>query len=131
MYHVYSTMANSNRYAKYRADSPNGVRIIERDVVINGGSGINTKHIGTPLGIYTSVSDEDMDWLKDDFAFNQHIKAGYIRVEKHKVHTEVAAADMVTRDQKTDACPIVPEQFNLDGDKETIKPMTGKKKKAA
>ena len=131
MYHVYSTLANSNEYVRYSEHGPRGINLAERTVLIKGGSGVHQKGIGTPLGVYNAVSAEDMEWLKDDYAFKQHIANGYITVQKHKTDPEVAAADMVTRDQKTDACPIVPQDFKQDGDKETVKPVAGKGKKAA
>ena len=119
-------MANDNAYVRYSEHGPRGINVAEREVLIKGGSGINKKNIQTPLGVHTLVSDEDMEWLKDDFSFNQHMKNGYIRVEKKKVDPEVVAVDMVTRDQKTDACPIVPEDFN---DKAAGKDLTAIKPK--
>jgi hypothetical protein len=131
MYHIFSTLANSTRYVKYRQAPQRDLNIAERFVLIKGGSGIHQKHIGTPLGIHTAVSDEDMEWLKDDLHFKQHIKNGYVTVRKSEVNPEVAAADMVTRDRVTDACPVVPQEFKEDGDRETIKPVVNKKSKAA
>ncbi len=127
MYHVFSTMANANRYIKYRQAPQKDLNIGERSVLINGGSGMNRKQISTPLGVHTSISDEDYEWLKDDLHFKQHIANGYITVRKAEVNPEVAAAEMVTHDQKTDACPIVPQDFKDDGDREKIKPVAGKK----
>lgn len=131
MYHVYSTLANNNEYVRYTNNGPGGVNIAERSILIKGGHGIHKKGIGTPMGVHTTVSDDDMAWLQEDFSFNQHIKNGYIQVKKGEVNTEVAAADMVTRNQKTDACPIVPQDFKEDGDRETVKPATSKSKKVA
>ena len=131
MYHIFNTMANSTRYIKYRNAPQRDLNIADRSVLIQGGSGVNQKHIGTPLGVHTGISDEDYDWLKDDLHFQQHVKKGYITVRKAEVHPEVAAAEMVTHDPKTDACPVVPQDFKDDGEKETIKPMVNKKSKAA
>jgi hypothetical protein len=131
MHHVYSTLANNNEYVLYTNNGPGGVNIAERTVLIKGGHGVHKKGIGTPMGVHTTVSDDDMAWLQEDFSFKQHIKNGYIQVRKSDVNTEVAAADMVTRNQRTDACPIVPQDFKDDGDKETVKPVSGKGKKAA
>src|SRR5579862_7257808 len=107
MHHVYSTMACDNEYVRYSEHGPQGVNIAERSVLIKGGTGINKKYLQTPLGVHTAVEDEDMEWLKDNYSFNQHMKNGYIRAEKQHVNPEVAAADMVTRGwkngQKTDA----------------------------
>ncbi|OWK36908.1 hypothetical protein [Fimbriiglobus ruber] len=131
MHHIYSTMANNNEYVRYSQHGPNGVNVAERSVLIKGGAGVNKKHFQTPLGVHTAVEDADMEWLKDDFAFKQHMANGYIAVQKHKTDPEVAAADMVTHDRKTDACPIVPQDFKDDAKKETLKPVVNKKAKAA
>jgi hypothetical protein len=111
MHHIFSTMVCDNTYVRYNAHGPRGINVAEAEVLIKGGTGINKKNVQTPLGVHTLVSDEDMEWLKDDYSFKQHIKNGYIVVRKQKVDPEVAAADMVTRNQKTDACPIVPQDF--------------------
>jgi hypothetical protein len=124
-------MANSNEYVRYSEHGPNGVNVAERTVLVKGGAGVNKKHLQTPLGVHTAVEDEDMEWLKDNFAFKQHMANGYIRVQKQKVDPEVAAADMVTHDRKSDACPIVPQDFKDDGAKEAVKPVVNKKSKAA
>jgi hypothetical protein len=129
MYHVYCTAANSTEYVKYNEHGPRGINVTERAVLIKGGAGINRKNVQTPLGVHTTVEDEDMEWLKEDFSFKQHIKNGYITVRKQKADPEVAAAEMVTHDQKTDACPIVPQDFNEKAagkDLTAIKPKTNK-----
>lgn len=138
MYHVYSTLANSNEFVLYSKDGPGGVNIAVTSVVIKGGTGIHHKNIGTPLGVYTAVTDEDFAWLKDDYSFQQHLKTGHITVQKSKVDPEVAAADMTVRQwkagQRQDAFPIVPQDFTdkpvADG-LTAIEPKTNKKSKAA
>jgi hypothetical protein len=119
-------MSNDNEYVRYSEHGPQGVNVAERSVVIKGGSGINRKHVQTPLGVHTAISDEDMEWLKDNYAFRQHQKNGYIAVRKQRVDPEVAAADMVTHDQKTDSCPVVPQDFT---EKEVAKGLTSLKPK--
>jgi hypothetical protein len=131
MHHIYSTLANNNEYIQYNNNGMGGVNTVQRSVLIKGGHGIHKKGIGTAMGVHTTVSDDDMAWLQEDFSFKQHIKNGYIQVKKGEVNTEVAAADMVTRNQKSDACPIVPQDFKDDGKKETVKPAEGKKTKTA
>lgn len=138
MYHIYSTMACDNEYVRYSEHGPKGVNVAEASVFVKGGTGINKKNIQTPLGVHTHVSEEDMDWLKDNFSFNQHVKNGYIRVEKRKINPEVAAADMATRqwkgDQRIDAFPVTPQDFTdkpvADG-LTALEPKTNKKSKAA
>lgn len=131
MYHIFSTMANDNEYVQYSEHGPRGVNIAERSVLIKGGSGVHQKRLGTPLGVHTAVSEENFAWLRENFSFKQHMANGYIRVEKSKLDPEVVAADMKTRDQKTDACPIVPQDFQAGADRETVRPMDGKPKRKA
>lgn len=115
MHHIYSTMANSNEYVKYSDHGPQGLNVAERSVLIKGGAGINRKHVQTSLGVHTAVEDEDFEWLKDNFAFKQHERNGFITVRKDKVDPEVAAANMATRqfkgEQRIDAFPVSPMDF--------------------
>lgn len=112
MHHIFSTLACDNEYVRYSEHGPRGVNTAEASVLIKGGSGINKKNLPTPLGVHTAISDGDMEWLKDNYSFKQHLNNGYINVRKQKTDPEVVAADMVTRNQKTDACPIVPQDFD-------------------
>jgi hypothetical protein len=120
MQHVFSTMANDNEYVRYSEHGPLGVNIAERSVLIKGGTGINKKNLQTPIGVHTAVTDEDMEWLKDNFSFKQHQANGYIVVRKQKVDAEVVAADMPTRQWvkdangkpvRGDAFPVAPMDF--------------------
>jgi hypothetical protein len=138
MYHVYCTAANSTEFIKFNEHGPRGVNVMERSVLIKGGAGINRKNIVTPLGVHTAIEDEDYEWLKDDYHFKQKIRDGYITVRKSQVYPEVAAADMATRqwknNQRTDAFPVVPQDFSdkKAGDGLTaVEPKTNKKSKAA
>jgi hypothetical protein len=143
MYHIYSTLANDNEYVRYSQHGPQGVNLAEASVLIKGGSGVNRKNIGTPLGVHTSISDEDFEWLKDEYSFKQHMKNGYITVQKQKSEPEVVAADMATRQWvkdaqgnvvRGDAFPVAPQDFSdkpvADG-LTAVEPKTNKKSKAA
>jgi hypothetical protein len=69
--------------------------------------------------------------LKDDYLFKRAIENGYIRVEKRKANPEAVAADMVTRDRRTDACPVVPQDFSDKPAGKDMTPMVPKTNKAA
>lgn len=121
MYHIFSTAANSTEFIKFNEHGPKGINVFEKSVVINGGAGINRRHVQTPLGVHTTVSDEDYEWLKDDYHFKQKVKDGYITFRKQKVDPEVAAADMSTRKWvksatgelvRGDAFPVSPQDFD-------------------
>jgi hypothetical protein len=143
MYHIYTTYASDNEYIRYSEHGPRGVNVAERSVLIKGGTGVNRKNLGTPLGVHTTISDDDYEWLKDDYSFKEHVKNGYVTVQKHKVEAEVVAADMPTRQWVKDAqgnvvrgdsFPVAPQDFSDKpaGDGLTaIEPKTNKKSKAA
>jgi hypothetical protein len=141
VYHVYSTLANSQRYVKYAPKMPGGLNIPEREIFINGGAGIAQKRtFGTPLGVYTRVPDEEMEWLKDHPCFKDHMAKGYIRMEKRKMDPEAVAADMATRQWvkgagghpvRGDAFPVVPQEFNAKPVKDGLTAIVPKTNKAA
>lgn len=133
MKHVFCTAANSTTFNKYAPHRANNINVVEKSVTIFGGAGVADKKnkLFTPLGVHTAVSDEDWEWLKDDYSFKQHMKAGYITVRDRNVNAEVAAADMVTRDRKTDACPMVPQEYSEKPAGEDFTALTPKLNKRA
>jgi hypothetical protein len=98
------------RYAKYRDSYPGqvGPAVIEHEILINGKVGVANKHLITPRGAVTSVSDEDYDVLKDNYHFKEHIKEGHILVEKKQEDVEKVITKMKKRDK---SAPIVPEDY--------------------
>lgn len=125
MNYVYSTATCAIAYVKYQPpiDSENanrassGYNKVLKRVVINGGHGVNTKHLFTPSGVVTQVSDEDMEFLLQDENFKRHVKAGYMSYDKKKVDPAKKAANMADKDGSS---PLTPKDFekseNEDGD---------------
>lgn len=105
MKYVYSTLTCDNTYPIYEKDglinriklNGNGAPL---KVLIKGGSNSAGKHLVTPLGVLTIISDEQYDILKQNTEFKNHVERGFIQVRADKVDPEVAvAADMETRDK--------------------------------
>lgn len=114
MPYVYSTLTCDNLYHHYeRNETANAQEpgIITASVLIKGGTGVATKHLVTPMGVVTSVSDEELDFLKKDKNFQEHVKNGFITFDKVKVDPEVAAGKMETRDK---SAPYVPQDVKED-----------------
>lgn len=120
MNHIYSTLTCDNTYTSY-VKGPNDLSIVEKKVLIKGGTGVSNKHFVTPLGVVTGVSDEDLEHLRKNEVFKIHEKNGFITVSKVKKDPEVMVADMETRDE---ASPIRPEDYAEDD--KGAKPMIGK-----
>lgn len=126
MPYVYSTLSNDNIYANYdNAGSNKDTPVLLRSVLIKGGAGIATKHLVTPLGIATKVTDDELEHLNSNEDFQRHVKNGYIKFDNKKVNADIAAKDMEKRDR---SAPYDPENSDY-GDALVAKPATGKIKK--
>lgn len=106
--YIYSTLTSGMTYVTYAqggADLP----IVEHRVNIAGGANVANKHLLTPRGVVTEVSDEDMGHLENNKLFQLHKRNGFILVDSVSVDPEIkVAADM---EQKDDSAPITPEDY--------------------
>jgi hypothetical protein len=130
MPYVYSTATCSGTYVEYQKSPPisenkssPGHNKILRKVVINGGHGVATKSLHTPLGVVTQVSNEDLDFLLKNQSFQRHVAAGFLSYDKKKVEPEKKIQNMA---QKDGSSPLTPKDFEKgeNGD-ETIKTFKG------
>lgn len=69
------------------------------DILIHGGANIPDKHLLTPYGKMTKISDDQYAALKDHEVFKTHVANGFIRADKHKEDAEKVASDMTGRDE--------------------------------
>lgn len=108
MYYIFSTLTCDNAYTLYRQTDPRQLGYIEKSILIKGGHGVAGKHLITPKGVMTEVTDADYEILKDNYHFQQHIANGFIVVEKKKLDTEEVAAKMEDRDA---SAPVIPSEY--------------------
>lgn len=106
--HIYSTLTNAQQYPVYRK-SPQGDNVVEAYVHINGGSGLANKHLITPVGVLTSVSERAYEHLKESSIFQAHVEAGYITVRDKQVDIERAVADHSS--ERDNSAPLTPEDY--------------------
>jgi len=121
-FYVFSTLTTDVVYTgwvKGNSDLP----VLEKQVLIKGGSNVADKRLFTPLGIMTEVSEEELEVLENDQVFQLHKQNGFIKVEKKKADPERVAGDMKTKDQ---SAPLTPNDFE---DPEGIQVSTGAGKK--
>lgn len=69
------------------------------DILIHGGANIPDKHLLTPYGKVTKVTDEQYEALKKVEVFKTHVENGFIRADKNKEDAEKVASDMTGRDE--------------------------------
>jgi hypothetical protein len=115
MYYVYSTATCGCDYVQYQDNGSKDLGVIKKRpngkpwvVSINGGHGVATKHMWTPKGVVTQVSDEDMEFLLSTPSFNRHMKAGFLTYDKKNVAPEKKAAMMEDGDGSK---PLTPADF--------------------
>lgn len=116
--YVYSTMTTGVRYVQY-SKSVNDMPVVESFVDIAGGANLPDKHLVTPRGVVTKVTDEQLALLEQNPLFKRHKENGFIIVDSVKVDPEVKASDMEQRD---DSSPLVPEDFPSPDDADKDNP---------
>lgn len=110
---VYSTMSAPVRYCaaiEGGADLP----IPQDGIVIAGGTGIANKNLVTPTGaVATQVTGEQLEALRGDRVFAEHLKNGYLLISDSKADGEVVASDMESRDK---SAPLTPQDYEAAGE---------------
>lgn len=116
--YVFSTLATPMDYHVYAKAAENMPPVRERTVHIAGGAGIANKHLITPNGVMTEISEEELSLLENHGIFQMHKKNGYIKVERRAADVDKVAADMNPSDPSK---PLTPSDFKEDdGDPETL-----------
>lgn len=109
MHYIYSTLTASTVYAKYAPSGNRDIPVIERKVMINGGANIADKHMVTPKGVVTQVTDEELALLENDYHFQEHVKHGFITVEKKHAAVEKVVKNLTEKDKSAPLTPEDPE----------------------
>ena len=128
-WYVYSTATCSGSYVEYHASKDVGT--IKRKVTIQGGHGVASLahhgalgNIHTPQGVVTEVSDDDMEFLKQDKNFLRHVAAGHMKFEKKKIDPAKAISDMNLKDG---SAPLTPADFDKSDNSDKDTPIYKKK----
>jgi len=123
---VFSTLATDvsyNVWVKGGADLPQRAR----SIVIKGGTGVANKHILTPLGVATQVSDEDALILGDNPVFKKHAENGFVMIQKKAAEPEKVAANMNTKDPSAPKTPSDYLGTDTREGNQLVEPTSGKK----
>lgn len=107
MPYIFSTLTNSLNVCAYEAPQGGTPRRV-RSVLVNGGANVADKHLITPQGVVTEVSDEDLAFLKQNKMFNRMVERGFVKIEAKEAKVEKVVADMTSRDE---SAPLVPDDF--------------------
>lgn len=77
MPYVLSKLANTQVYTKYIKGTDNFNQAVAF-VTINGGADVTNKLLVTPQGVVTEISAEQLDLLKENKVFQQHLENGVV-----------------------------------------------------
>ena len=113
--YVFSTLASDVAYTNH-AQGGGDLPIDLPPVVIKGGAGVANERIVTPRGVATEVTEEQVEYLRQNEIFKLHEKNGFVMVSDTYGDPDTVAADMTGRDN---SAPIVP-QDNIAPDAETV-----------
>lgn len=115
-YYIYSTGTCGGDYVVYEDNNSKDLGVIKKDangkqlrVSINGGHGLANKHMVTPKGVVTIVSDAEFELLKNNRSFQRHVAAGFISYDKKQVDPSKKAENMALKDS---SAPLTPKDFD-------------------
>lgn len=123
--HVFSTLANPQKFVRYTMPDANDAAqmgrlpVVEREVVIAGGAGVASKNLITAHGVHTAISQEDYDAICELQHFKQFVESGHIRIESKQYDIDKMVSDMNPRDP---GGPITPSDYEAEA-KDGTKPL--------
>lgn len=113
--YVYSTLSSDQIYADFDTDS-GMLPQMRYSVAINGGANIADKHFHTPLGVVTSVTDAELEYLEKNAVFQQHLAGGFVSISKRQKDADKVSQDMTKRDR---SAPMTADAYVYDKDNKT------------
>ena len=126
MPHIVSTMTSPVAYTEW-VSNPGGINIKKRHVLINGGHGVARRDpaggLFTPNGVITKVTQEELDFLKTDSVFQQHLKEGAVKVISAVTPADKAVKDMsvgldrplTAKDSEKGGRSAIPDSMKING----------------
>ena len=133
-YYIYSTLTCSQNYCDYYPSPDQHILPqVKSKIHIAGGHGVAGKHLITPRGVVTKITDEQYEILSGNPEFQLHMKNGFITAEKHKIEPEKAIRAMENKDK---SAPLTPNDYSkrvpvIPGTEDVQKPKPSTKKIAA
>ena len=92
--YIHSTASADMTYPVYSGGTDRPTKI--KDIIIKGRANvIDPRTLHTPTGAVTEVTDEDLELLKKNAAFQRHVARGFMRV---MTDSELNTKDMTARD---------------------------------
>lgn len=114
MPNVFSKLANSQKYTGYQ-DPVQGtegqVNTPDRHVHIKGGANLADKFLQTPLGVMTTITDDEATFLRTHNIFKIHERNGFVTIENSAGKEDVDAVVADMGDKADDSAPLTPSDY--------------------
>lgn len=117
---VFSKLSSSQKYTGYQPPvdkETTGVNTIQNYVLIHGGANIADKNLHTPMGVMTTITDDEAAFLEQNHVFKIHKKNRMVIIESdaaNKGDVEAVVSDM--GDTTDPSSPMTPSDFkDADG----------------
>lgn len=92
--YIHSTASQTMSYPVYSGGTDRTIKV--KDILIKGTANVTDPlTLRTPTGAVTEVSDEDLELLKKNDAFQRHVAKGFMRVMNE---SELNTSDMQKKD---------------------------------
>lgn len=114
MPHVISTATSGVDFTLYAMGKDQHKPV--KKIRIAGGSNVANKHLVTPMGVATEVSEDDLQELLSLQIFQRQMDRGFFRVVNSKRDPEqvITSTGMETADE---SAPLTPESIAAEGAK--------------
>lgn len=114
MPHVISTATSGVDFTLYAMGKDQHKPV--KKISIAGGSNVANKHLVTPMGVATEVSEDDLQELLSLQIFQRQMDRGFFRVVNSKRDPEqvITSTGMETADE---SAPLTPESIAAEGAK--------------
>lgn len=103
-HYIYSTLSQPQAYTLYKKTG-NDIPAPAGSVVIAGGAGVADKHLVTPYGAVTKITDEQLEMLQHSRHFKEHESRGFVKVSRSNIDPTKAAESMEARDKSAQKTP--------------------------
>lgn len=112
---VFSKLANSQRYTEYLKGGAD-VLVLGKQVHVHGGANLANHHLVTPLGVPTTVTDDEAEALEQNPIFKTHKKNGFITIEYNARASDVDQVVSDMGDKVDPSAPLTPSEYeDADG----------------
>lgn len=92
--YLYSTLATDQKYSTEMGD-----------ILVAGKANVSSKHLLTPRGVVTKITEEQFEFLKENKVFEAHCRNQFITGTLSKLDPEDVAEDLNDKDKSAQDTP--------------------------